>query len=123
MDCNKKKGMRAVRITEEQIKSAGMDFQLFEGLHKERLLGDVLLKAKSVLSEGGDLRRVKVRYKPKEVFALFIDNEHIVSDVDSNLKKLRKTGWLVPGPGNTVIYVPEEKFNTFLEIVNEGSEP
>jgi len=92
----------------ENIKP-GMNHELLNGFggHKE------IFKAISNISSNGSVHRIKVKYKPVEITAYYIQSDDKSGE--------RKTGWLIPGPGRAVFYVPEDAFSeTFEFIEDEG---
>lgn len=89
----------------------GLDHELLQGFNG-RAIGH---KAIRCLSENGYINRIRVKYKPKEVVAYFIESEHI----EGESKRIRKLGWLVPGPGHGIFYVPEEMFSRLFEIIKD----
>jgi hypothetical protein len=93
----------------------GKDHELLEGYH-HRGEAAARLKGMDFLSSDGSMYRIKIRFKPKEVLAYFVESEHIE---DGNSKRKRKSGWLVPGLGRGVFYVPEEQFNKYFEFVED----
>lgn len=70
------------------------------------------------LTDKDNITKVRVRYKPREVTAVYVSAEHIVRIAPSH-KVVKHAGWFIPGPNKTVFYVPEEKFKQFFEIVSE----
>jgi len=94
----------------------GIDHEVLNGYHKHGIM-EAKHKAIDLLSSNGSIHKVKIRYKPKEVVAYFIESEH-----EELSKRKSKSGWLIPGLGRGVFYVPEEQFTKFFEFVeNEGS--
>jgi len=93
----------------ENIKM-GMDHELLQGFGNKATIH----KAMRNLSSNGSMNRIKIKYKPKEITAYYIQSDH-----ESGDKRKRKSGWLVPGPGRALFYVPEELFNKFFEFVED----
>jgi len=93
----------------------GMDHEMLNGYHRHGIQ-KVQIKARDFLSSNGTMNRIKIRYKPKEVIAYFIQSEHLG---DGNSKRKRKSGWLVPGLGRGVFYIPEEQFSKFFEFIED----
>ena len=93
----------------------GMDHEILDGYHM-RGTREVEFKARDFLSGNGSMYRTIIRFKPKAVVAYFVQSEHIE---DGSSKRKRKSGWLVPGLGRGVFYVPEEQFSKFFEIIED----
>ena len=92
----------------------GIDPEIFQGYRHHGMPMAKLELSKS-LSKNSSMRRIKVRYKPKEITAYYVESEY--SEGES--KRNRKSGFLVPGPGRGIFYVPEEKFSKFFEIIED----
>ena len=88
----------------------GMDHELLQGFGGRRTIREAM----DNLSGNGSMRRVKIKYKPKEIVAYYIQSDH-----EEDSKRKRKSGWLVPGPGRGIFYVPEELFNKFFEFIED----
>jgi len=95
----------------------GKDHRLLEGYHERR--SDVIHKGVDFLSCSGSMHRVKVRFKPKEVVAYYVQSEHEEDEMPGRKKRRNQSGWLVPGPGKGVFYVPEDEFLRFFEFVED----
>jgi len=91
----------------------GRDPKMIEGYHGRGT--DASLRGSDFLSTQGTMLRVKVRYKPVEVIAYFVQD---VYEENGNPKSGR-SGWLIPGPGSGVFYVSEDKFTELYEIVED----
>ena len=89
---------------------AGMDHELLQGFGGPRKIREAM----DNLSSNGSINRIKIRYKPKEITAYYIQSDH-----DTGNKRERKSGWLIPGPGRALFYVPEEQFNKYFEFVED----
>ena len=88
----------------------GIDHELLQGFGGRMAIQEAVRG----LSENGSMRRVKIRYKPREIVAYYIQSDH-----EDGSKRERKSGWLVPGPGRAIFYVPEEQFNKFFEFIED----
>ena len=88
----------------------GIDHELLQGFGGRMAIQEAVRG----LSENGSMRRVKIRYKPREIVAYYIQSDH-----EEGSKRKRKSGWLVPGPGRAIFYVPEEQFNKFFEFIED----
>jgi hypothetical protein len=86
------------------------------------VIGDVLFAATQRGSADDTVIKTRVRYKPREVTAVYMDSENVVTREMGGKNPHRKTGWIVPGPGRTLIYVKEEDFNAFFEIIGDEQE-
>ena len=93
----------------------GMDHETLNGYHRHGMQS-AQIKARDFMSGNGSMHRVKVRFKPKEMIAYFVQSEHLD---ETESKRKRKSGWLVPGLGRGVFYVPEEQFSKFFEIIED----
>ena len=93
----------------------GKDHELLEGYHNRSAIG-ATLNGMEFLSSNGSVHRIRVRYKPKEVVAYFVQSEHLD---ESDRSRKSRSGWLVPGPGKGVFYVPEDEFLRFFEFVED----
>ena len=93
----------------------GIDHEILNAFHRHGMM-EAKNKAVDFLSGNGSMHRIKVRFKPKEVLAYFVESEHVE---DGSSKRKRKSGWLVPGLGRGVFYVPEEQFSKFFEIIED----
>ena len=96
----------------------GQDHELLDGYHDRGIRG-AKRKAAEFLSSNGSINRIRVRYKPKEVVAYFVQSEHEEGEDSGRRRRKRKAGLLVPGPGKSVFYVPEEQFTKFFEIIED----
>ena len=88
----------------------GINPELLQGFGGRRTIREAI----DSLSSNGSISRIRVKYKPKEIVAYFIQ-----SDYEDDSKRRRKSGWLVPGPGQGIFYVPEELFSKFFEFVED----
>jgi len=104
--------------SEEDVKGRP-DYELLAGFYRTGI-GQVMMKVMKEKSTNGSIGRMKVRYKPKEVQALYIEDEHLVRIYGKGERRsVRTSGWLVQGPAGVVFYVPEDKFSDFFEIISE----
>ena len=67
----------------------------------------------------GFLRNVTVRSKQVNMLAIYLEDVHKVITKQGEEIGRRKSGWLIRGPGGLFMYVKEEDFNAFFEIVQE----
>jgi hypothetical protein len=98
------------------VPRAGFSHDKLHGYHRHGMR-EALLKAHDMMSENGTLDRVKLRYRPKEIIGYHVQSDHIEGGDDRYRRS--RSGWLVPGPGGAVFYVPEQEFNQFFEIIDE----
>jgi len=95
----------------------GKDHEKLSGYHNRGIF-EARSKAHEFLSSNGSIHRIKIRYRPKEVIAYFVQSEH--EDVEgSGRSRNRKSGFLIPGPYKGVFYVPEDQFSKFFEIIED----
>lgn len=94
----------------------GLDHEILNGYHKHGI-SDATIRAMDFLSGNGSMHRVRVRYKPREAMAYFVQSEHL--DENDGSRRKSKSGWLVPGLERGVFYVPEEKFSKFFEFIED----
>jgi len=96
----------------------GKDHEKLDGYHN-RGISEAKLKGSEFLSNNGSMHRIKIRYKPKEVIAYFVQSEHEEAEGSGKAMRKRKSGFLVPGPYKSVFYVPEDQFSKFFEIIED----
>ena len=111
--CEKSKKINITSSWKERI-----DPVFFSGLKTGGIIGNILMALEQGRKEDSTIEIQTVRYKSNTVQAIFLDKTHIVEDTDGK-KEVRRTGWLVQGPGNSLVYVPEEEFSKFFELVKE----
>ena len=87
-----------------------------EAYNQSVVSGEMKKRAIEFLSSNGSIHRMRVKYKPKEVTAYFVQSEHVEA---GEKKKTTKSGWLLPGPGRAVFYIPEDQFSAFFEIIKD----
>lgn len=93
----------------------GQDHEGLNGFYGHGMI-EMKKRAIEFLSSNGSIHRMRVKYKPKEVTAYFVQSEHVEA---GEKKKTTKSGWLLPGPGRAVFYIPEDQFSAFFEIIKD----
>ena len=88
----------------------GIGHKILNKFHR-RGIKEAKVKAVEFLSSNGSMNRIRIRYKPREITAYYIQSD------DS--KRNSMSGWLIPGPGGAVFYVPEDAFSETFEFVED----
>ena len=102
-----------IYLPERAREEYGLDTDMIAGYGAQ-----VFLKAIGNPNKSGAVIKTRVRFKPVETIALFIDRDHKAGG-DGTVPGNYKRGWLIKGPGNFFFYVREENFKAFFEIVGE----
>jgi len=78
---------------------------------------DTEYQVKDFVSDKGQTGLLKIRYKPREVEAYFVESDRFPDEY--HLKRKRESGWFVPDliSGTTMFYVSRERFEELFEIV------
>jgi hypothetical protein len=74
-------------------------------------------KASDLISNNEDVDVVKVKYKPREITAYFIES-NLIPD-EKHLGKKRTSGWLIPDliSEEALFFIPEDRFDELFDIV------
>jgi len=78
---------------------------------------DTEYQAGDFVSDDRPADAVRIRYKPREVEAYFVESDRFPDEY--HLKRKRESGWFVPDliSGTTMFYVSRERFEELFEIV------
>ena len=74
-------------------------------------------KASDLISNNEDVDVVKVKYKPREITAYFIES-NLIPD-EKKFGKKRTSGWLIPDliSEETLFFIPEDRFEELFDII------
>ena len=80
---------------------------------------DTEYQVKDFVSDKGQTGLLKIRYKPVEVVAYFVESDRFPDGSPPNIK--RESGWFVPDllSGTTMFYVSKERFEELFEIIED----
>lgn len=104
-------------VPENVAKKFGIDHAKLAG-YKGGHFPVIMSAARAGLSEDGYMEHMKVKLKDSNAHGIYINSEHQVISANEN-KEVRKSGWLIVGIADTILYVPEDEFSLYFDIIKE----